>query len=441
MRLYVNGTQVATLAATGNIATSTNPLSIGGDGIYGQYFAGLIDNVRVYNTALTAAQIQTDMTTPVAPMPPIRRRRRRRGRSRATAVSAQPSRSELGRGHRQRRGHRLPHRALPGRRLHQLHPDRHHRTATTYSDTTAAAGTSYSYRVRANDAAGNLGPYSNPATATTPSPDTTPPGKPGTLTATAVSATEVDLSWGAATDNVGVTGYHIERCQGAGCTSFTEIGTTTAPPPPTTTPPPPPAPATATASAPTTPPATSAPTPTPPARQRVQIRRRARMISTGRTVGWARIGPASVTGDCRSLHRRWSDRVPASLVTSGRAETYASDQYSQVEVTSTQLTGGQWIGPAVRVQNGGQDTYLGIYFWNNGSPQLRLYERSAGTWTQLGGSYNSGCSCSRRRSPSPWWSRSTAVFREPAPADDRLHPPTGRPAAPRARGAARALAI
>src|SRR4029077_9747524 len=36
-----------------------------------------------------------------------------------------------------------------------------------------------------------------------------------------------DLSWGAATDNVGVTGYHIERCQGAGCTSFTEIGTTT----------------------------------------------------------------------------------------------------------------------------------------------------------------------------------------------------------------------
>ena len=39
---------------------------------------------------------------------------------------------------------------------------------TSYSDTTAAAGTSYSYRVRANDAAGNLGPYSNTATATTP---------------------------------------------------------------------------------------------------------------------------------------------------------------------------------------------------------------------------------------------------------------------------------
>jgi len=54
------------------------------------------------------------------------------------------------------------------------------------------------------------------------------------------------------------------------------------------------------------------------------------------------------------------------------AETYGSNQSSQVEVTSTQLTGGQWMGPAVRMQNGGQSTYLGIYFWNSGSPQLRL---------------------------------------------------------------------
>ena len=44
----------------------------------------------------------------------------------------------------------------------------------------------------------------------------------------------------------------------------------------------------------------------------------------------------------------------------------------------------------MRAQNGGQDTYLGIYFWNSGSPELRLYKRSAGTWTQLGSSYSSG---------------------------------------------------
>ena len=55
-------------------------------------------------------------------------------------------------------------------------------------------------------------------------PDTQPPSAPGTLTATAVGAGEINLSWGAATDNVGVTGYRIERCQGAGCTSFAQIG-------------------------------------------------------------------------------------------------------------------------------------------------------------------------------------------------------------------------
>jgi len=58
-----------------------------------------------------------------------------------------------------------------------------------------------------------------------------------------------------------------------------------------------------------------------------------------------------------------------------------------VQVTSTQLTGGQWIGPAVRSQNSGQNLYLGIYFWNSGSPQLRVYKRASGGFTQLGASF------------------------------------------------------
>ena len=65
MQLYVNGVQVASRAQTGAIATSTNPLQIGGDSIYGQYFAGRIDEVRIYNRALSVAQIQSDMITPV----------------------------------------------------------------------------------------------------------------------------------------------------------------------------------------------------------------------------------------------------------------------------------------------------------------------------------------------------------------------------------------
>ena len=53
LRLYVNGTLVASQAKTGAITSSTNQLQIGGDSIYGQYFNGLIDEVRIYNTALT----------------------------------------------------------------------------------------------------------------------------------------------------------------------------------------------------------------------------------------------------------------------------------------------------------------------------------------------------------------------------------------------------
>ncbi len=53
--------------------------------------------------------------------------------------------------------------------------------------------------------------------------DQTPPTAPSNLTATAASSTQIDLSWSAATDNVAVTGYRLERCQGSGCSGFAEI--------------------------------------------------------------------------------------------------------------------------------------------------------------------------------------------------------------------------
>ncbi len=67
LRLYLNGTQVSSLAVTGAITTSTGALRIGSNSIWGEYFSGLIDEVRVYNRALMAAQIQQDMATPVNP--------------------------------------------------------------------------------------------------------------------------------------------------------------------------------------------------------------------------------------------------------------------------------------------------------------------------------------------------------------------------------------
>src|SRR5277367_5000522 len=58
-------------------------------------------------------------------------------------------------------------------------------------------------------------------------PDTTPPTAPASLTATATLATQINLSWTASTDNVGVTGYKVERCLGMACANFAQIATPT----------------------------------------------------------------------------------------------------------------------------------------------------------------------------------------------------------------------
>ena len=65
LRLYVNGVQVGTRAQTGNMLVSARTLRIGGNSVWGEYFDGVIDDVRIYNRALSATEITTDMNTPV----------------------------------------------------------------------------------------------------------------------------------------------------------------------------------------------------------------------------------------------------------------------------------------------------------------------------------------------------------------------------------------
>jgi hypothetical protein len=67
LRLYVNGVQVGSQAMTGSLVTSTGVLGIGGNGVWGEYFQGQIDEIRIYNRALTPAQIQADMARPLTP--------------------------------------------------------------------------------------------------------------------------------------------------------------------------------------------------------------------------------------------------------------------------------------------------------------------------------------------------------------------------------------
>lgn len=65
LNLYVNGNQVASKLQASPLAPTSSPLHIGGDH-YGEYFPGLVDEVRIYDRGLSSSEIQEDMTTPVA---------------------------------------------------------------------------------------------------------------------------------------------------------------------------------------------------------------------------------------------------------------------------------------------------------------------------------------------------------------------------------------
>ena len=85
-------------------------------------------------------------------------------------------------------------------------------SVTTYQDTGLQPATTYTYRVQALDAAGNVSPQSTAASATTQAtPDTIAPTTPSSVTASATSASKITVSWSASTDNVAVTGYRIYR--------------------------------------------------------------------------------------------------------------------------------------------------------------------------------------------------------------------------------------
>ncbi len=67
IRLYVNGVQVKTYSFSGSIQTSSHGLFIGGSSLWSdEGFPGIIDEVRIYNRALSASEINTDMNTSVS---------------------------------------------------------------------------------------------------------------------------------------------------------------------------------------------------------------------------------------------------------------------------------------------------------------------------------------------------------------------------------------
>ncbi|WP_327586250.1 PQQ-dependent sugar dehydrogenase [Nonomuraea sp. NBC_00507] len=172
LRMFVNGTQVATNPTTGNLRTGTSPLRIGGNSGSGEYFSGLIDEVRIYNKALTAAQITTDMNTPVGQQgPPDTQAPTAPGSLAATGGSGSAqltwTASTDNVGVTGYTVHRSATAGFTPSGANQVGST----ASTSFTDSGVAAGTYY-YRVVAFDGSSNTSPSSNEASAVVTQPPT-----------------------------------------------------------------------------------------------------------------------------------------------------------------------------------------------------------------------------------------------------------------------------
>jgi chitodextrinase len=85
-------------------------------------------------------------------------------------------------------------------------------TGTTLSDTAPLSPGTYTYVVRATDAAGNISSPSSSASVVVPPPaDGSAPSVPTKVSAAVLSPTSARITWAASTDNVAVTGYRVTR--------------------------------------------------------------------------------------------------------------------------------------------------------------------------------------------------------------------------------------
>ena len=205
LRLYVNGTLVRTSSASGAVLNTGAPLRIGGNAIWDEWFGGLIDEVRVYNRALSAAEIQTDLATAIAAdttPPSAPPNLTAAGATSRVTLDWDAATDNVGvQSYNVHRGASAGFTPGAGNRIAVVN------SGTDYVDSGLAAG-DYFYRVSAADGAGNVGPPSNEARGTVTG-DTQPPAV--SLTAPAAGATvsgAVDVRANAS-DNSGVAGVQF----------------------------------------------------------------------------------------------------------------------------------------------------------------------------------------------------------------------------------------
>ncbi len=206
LRIYVNGSLADTFATTGVMTASSGTLRIGGNTIWNEWFDGSIDEIRVYERALTGDEIQDDMDDPIgapagdttAPTVP--------GNLHSTATTAttvslawNASTDAVG---------------VTGYGVYLNGNLVASPTGTTSTVSGLTCGTSYTFAVDAADAAGNRsGPTgATVSTSACPAgPDVDAPTTPTGFAKTSSTQTAISVSWSASTDNTAVTSYRTYR--------------------------------------------------------------------------------------------------------------------------------------------------------------------------------------------------------------------------------------
>ena len=210
-RFYVDGVQVASRTVSGGVGSS-DVWRIGAYGATaGNFFDGLIDNVRVYSRALTATEVQSNMNAPVGPGggPPDTTPPSAPGTLTATGGAGQAALAwgaatdDVGVArynvHRSTTSGFVP---TTANRIAQP-------TDTSYTDTSLPAGTYY-YKVAAEDGAGNVGGASNEAAATVAAADFTPPTVSITAPSAGATVSGTIAVNASASDDVGVAGVQFK---------------------------------------------------------------------------------------------------------------------------------------------------------------------------------------------------------------------------------------
>ena len=209
-RLYVNGTLVSTVATPGTKPSVNGALRIGGNGVWKEWFKGQIDDVRVYDRALTAAEIGSDLATAVGgpPAPPAQDTISPTTPANLAASGATQNSVTVG------WSAASDNVGVAGYGLYRNGDSTGSTTSTSTTYTGLACGTSYAFAVDAVDNAGNRSAKASITAATAacpPPPDTQAPTAPTNVSVTGSSTTSVSLIWLAASDNVAVTGYGLYR--------------------------------------------------------------------------------------------------------------------------------------------------------------------------------------------------------------------------------------